>query len=65
MSNKPSVIEFPKTDTHQIPDPVVKGVKIHPPHPCFDRDVSDGGGEGFVAFLLVIAVVGMVWAFFF
>lgn len=65
MSNRPSGIEIPKTSTHQIPDPIVKGVKIHPPQPRFDRDVSDGGGEGFVVFLLMIAVAGMAWGFFF
>lgn len=65
MSNRPSVIEFPQTSSREIPAPRVKGIKTQPPQPRPDRDVSDGGGEGFVAFLLMIAVAGMAWAFFF
>ncbi|MCK6690847.1 MAG: hypothetical protein L6Q97_01960 [Thermoanaerobaculia bacterium] len=65
MSNRPSGIEIPQTSQPQIPAPFVKGVKIHPPHPRFDRDVSDGGGERFMAFFLAIAVAGLLWVFFF
>lgn len=64
MSHRPSVIEIPETSLRQIPSPRVKGIKTLPPRPRFDEDVSDGGGEGFVAFLLVIAVAGMAWLFF-
>lgn len=65
MSHRPSVIEIPETSLRQIPSPRVKGIKTLPPRPRFDEDVSDGGGEGFVAFLLLAAFAGIGLVFFF
>lgn len=64
MSNIPHGIKLHQTRPHQIPTPKVKGVEIRPPQMGPDRDVSDGGGEGFVVFLLVAALAGAAtWLF--
>jgi hypothetical protein len=62
MGNIPSGFNFHQTNPRQTPDQ--RSVKFNPcQNSVPDRDVSDGGGEGFMVVLMLVVIVGFIWFF--
>ena len=63
MSNRPKDSEFLTSNTWRKTSPF-QGESFPGPNPGPDRDVSDGGGDGFMVFLLVLMLAGLAFMMF-
>jgi hypothetical protein len=63
MGNISSGFNFHQNNPRQTPDQHSEKF-----NPCQDsgpdRDVSDGGGEGFMIILMLVVIVGFIWLVF-